>query len=46
MVLEDHLPKVENKNPEPKVVEKDEKDEKDEKARACQGVWGDLGCFW
>ena len=43
MVLEDHLPKVENKNPEPKVVEKDEQDEK---ARACQGVWGDLGCFW
>eukprot|EP00434_Breviolum_minutum_P004184 symbB.v1.2.003687.t1/scaffold193.1/size400748/6 len=28
VVLEDHLPKVENKNPEPKVVEKDEKDEK------------------
>ena len=37
MLLEDHLPKVEKNNPEPKVVEQDEK------ARAFQGVWGDWG---
>lgn len=38
VVLEDHLPKVENKNPEPKVVEKDEKDEKDEKVVATAPI--------